>query len=319
MIAGLRADLHINDCQFEAVTAKACVRPPIEGGHYFSITNTVFHDITVSGGGGFSPNGIVWSDTTGNQIHGSIVGCYFVNIPAGLLVNMGGGGEQSVVAVGNEIEDVAAGANNEGIWVHNQVDEVHVAGDHSSVSEAGIDTTAIHDDTAAEISAITEKTAPVAADLLVIEDSAASNAKKRLQVGNLPGARMAIPGFVRSNLAASLTDDQLERYDGTASGHQESIVVPYAGSAVAISVASNEARSAGTATFEVFINDVASGLTAVLDATDTQYAFGTQAVGTDALAAGDRVDVHVTTDGTWAPTTADVEATIFVAVTDILP
>jgi len=49
------------------------------------------------------------------------------------------------------------------------------------------DAAAIHDDTAAEISAITEKTTPVAADLLLIEDSAASNAKKRVQVGNLPG------------------------------------------------------------------------------------------------------------------------------------
>ena len=45
---------------------------------------------------------------------------------------------------------------------------------------------AIHDNVAAEISAVTEKTTPVAADLLLIEDSAASNAKKRLQIGNLP-------------------------------------------------------------------------------------------------------------------------------------
>lgn len=52
-------------------------------------------------------------------------------------------------------------------------------------SGAGTDTTAIHDDTSGEISAITEKTTPVAADLLLIEDSAASNAKKKLQAGNL--------------------------------------------------------------------------------------------------------------------------------------
>lgn len=47
------------------------------------------------------------------------------------------------------------------------------------------DTNAIHKNVAAEISTITEKTAPVAADLLIIEDSAASNAKKRVQVTNL--------------------------------------------------------------------------------------------------------------------------------------
>jgi hypothetical protein len=50
----------------------------------------------------------------------------------------------------------------------------------------GGDATAIHDNVSAEISAVTEKTAPVAADLLLIEDSEASNAKKRLQIGNLP-------------------------------------------------------------------------------------------------------------------------------------
>jgi hypothetical protein len=41
---------------------------------------------------------------------------------------------------------------------------------------------------AAEISAVTEKATPVSADLLLIEDSADSNNKKRVQVGNLPGA-----------------------------------------------------------------------------------------------------------------------------------
>jgi len=51
----------------------------------------------------------------------------------------------------------------------------------------GADGTAIHDNVGAEISVITEKTTPVSADLLIIEDSAASNAKKRVQIGNLPG------------------------------------------------------------------------------------------------------------------------------------
>lgn len=54
------------------------------------------------------------------------------------------------------------------------------------------DPDAIHDNVAAEISAITEKTLPVAADLLLIEDSAASNAKKRLQIGNLPARQLFV-------------------------------------------------------------------------------------------------------------------------------
>jgi hypothetical protein len=61
---------------------------------------------------------------------------------------------------------------------------------------------AIHDNVDAEISAITEKTTPVSADLLLIEDSAASNAKKRLQIGNLPADSDAIHDNVASEISA---------------------------------------------------------------------------------------------------------------------
>jgi len=53
---------------------------------------------------------------------------------------------------------------------------------------------AIHDNVAGEIAAITEKTALVAADKMLIEDSEAADAKKMIQVGNLP------PGDEVSNL-----------------------------------------------------------------------------------------------------------------------
>jgi hypothetical protein len=52
----------------------------------------------------------------------------------------------------------------------------------------GLDTTAIHKATAAEISAMTEKTTPVSADLVVIEDSADGDNKKKVQLGNLPSS-----------------------------------------------------------------------------------------------------------------------------------
>lgn len=51
----------------------------------------------------------------------------------------------------------------------------------------GSDDDAIHDNVASEISAISEKGTPVSADLLLIEDSADSNNKKKIQIGNLPG------------------------------------------------------------------------------------------------------------------------------------
>lgn len=64
---------------------------------------------------------------------------------------------------------------------------VEIAGGGGSSS----DTDAIHDDTANEVSAITEKVAPAGADLLLIEDSAAGYVKKRVQITNLPGGSEA--------------------------------------------------------------------------------------------------------------------------------
>lgn len=60
------------------------------------------------------------------------------------------------------------------------------AGDVTQVEGgAGGDIDAIHDNVSGEINAITEKTTLVAADLFLIEDSEASNAKKKAQYGNL--------------------------------------------------------------------------------------------------------------------------------------
>ena len=64
------------------------------------------------------------------------------------------------------------------------------------------DSAAIHDNVSAEISTITEKTAPVSGDLLVIEDSAASNAKKRLQIGNLPGFQTLVDIHMTSGVTS---------------------------------------------------------------------------------------------------------------------
>jgi len=54
------------------------------------------------------------------------------------------------------------------------------------LSQDGTDTNAIHVDVAGEIAGITAKATPVNADLLVIEDSAAANVKKRITAGSLP-------------------------------------------------------------------------------------------------------------------------------------
>jgi hypothetical protein len=121
-----------------------------------------------------------------------------------------------------------------------------------------------------------------------------------------------ISGFGEDNLAASLTNSQLYRVvQGVQS--QIPVVASHAGAVIGLSVASSEARTAGTATFEVYLDGVATGLQAVLDATDTQYAYAVQGGTADPYDAGAQLDVRVTTDGSWTPTTADVEAAIIVA------
>jgi len=49
----------------------------------------------------------------------------------------------------------------------------------------GADSTAIHNNVASEISAITAKATPIGADFLLIEDSAATNAKKSITIGSI--------------------------------------------------------------------------------------------------------------------------------------
>ena len=69
----------------------------------------------------------------------------------------------------------------------------------------GADGTAIHDNVAAEISVVTEKGSPVSADLLLIEDSADSNNKKRIQIGNMPGFGGTDADAIHDNVAAEIS------------------------------------------------------------------------------------------------------------------
>lgn len=87
-------------------------------------------------------------------------------------------------------------------------------GDDSRLSNSRTDDAAIHDNVSSEISALTEKTTPVSGDHILIEDSAASNAKKRIKVGNLPANMKALVVVKQANetLVSSTTlqnDDEL--------------------------------------------------------------------------------------------------------------
>lgn len=60
--------------------------------------------------------------------------------------------------------------------------------DGTWTAPTAVDSDAIHDNVASEISAITEKASPVSADLVLLEDSEDSNNKKKAQLSNLPSA-----------------------------------------------------------------------------------------------------------------------------------
>lgn len=114
--------------------------------------------------------------------------------------------------------------------------------------------------------------------------------------------RAIISGFAESS-DNIVTNTQLTRFSASgsaASGQVLPVVVDRAGSVVGISVASTATRTAGTMTFAVYKNGVSVGLTVVLDGTNTQYFYTTQASETDTFAAGDRLDVRAT-DSSWTP------------------
>lgn len=86
-----------------------------------------------------------------------------------------------------------------------------------------------------------------------------------------------------------------------------------AGSVTGIVVRSSQARAGGSLTCEATVAGAGTGLTAVLDGSNTTFKATTQAAAVDAFVAGDLIGVRFTATTDWAPGTADV--TVMVEVT----
>lgn len=80
-----------------------------------------------------------------------------------------------------------------------------------TTAESGL-THAIRDDEAGEIHAVAEKVAPADADEILIEDSAASYAKKRVQLANLPGVGLSDRYPVFQDVKGSATTASFSAY-----------------------------------------------------------------------------------------------------------
>ena len=126
--------------------------------------------------------------------------------------------------------------------------------------------------------------------------------------------------FEQTDVAASQTNATLTigEVRDTAAGADDQnacdgYVMPWDFEIIGISARASAARSAGTLTLVPTIDGTAvSGLSAVLDGTNTQQHRATAKRETHRGVAGGRIGCQITTDGAWAPVTADIGVVVWV-------
>lgn len=93
------------------------------------------------------------------------------------------------------------------------------------------------------------------------------------------------------------------------------VVMPRAGSVIAMSVAGSAARTGGWASFSLFRNGtMLSGCSVYLDSTTPQYSYLTLAKGAKTFAAGDKLSVRVNSDASLSPTTIDACVVVWLSI-----
>lgn len=156
----------------------------------------------------------------------------------------------------------------------------------------GTDGNAIHDNVSAEISAITEKVSPVSADLIIIEDSAASNAKKRVQIGNLPA------GSEQNDLATDgvvgIADDQVPVGSGAGTAAYKTLP----NGAVSYATATNSFSQAAAADLADFDTEVSNNTDVAANTAARHAESHTVASHSDTTATG--AELETLTDGSNA-------------------
>jgi len=145
---------------------------------------------------------------------------------------------------------------------------------------------------------------------------------------DLRGDMCALGPYVATNIATSETASMGIGYIATWVPFDDAAVyndsptgvgrmpAPFAGSVIALSVRSSEARTAGTVEFEGMINGTPTGLGCTLSGTvgETTYKRSRQAPGIDTFVADDTLGIQYTT-ASWTPTTAQFTAFLYVLYT----
>jgi hypothetical protein len=116
-----------------------------------------------------------------------------------------------------------------------------------------------------------------------------------------------------SQTAVAMNTVEAEGVVQTNTGYE----IPWAYQIVGISALSGAARTAGTLTVDATIGGTVTGVQAILDGTNTTDHSSTQRRDTDNGAAQTVLGCKVTTDGSWAPVTADINVVVWILV-DIL-
>lgn len=121
------------------------------------------------------------------------------------------------------------------------------------------------------------------------------------------GYRQTFEGWFQNGTPAASGPTQLALF-GSGTAFPNVVIFPRAGSVTGVWVKTDDPRTAGSLTVEVYKNGVATGLTAVLDGTNTTFKATTQAKDLDTFVAGDELGIRVTTDAGWTPVTANIRA-----------
>jgi hypothetical protein len=141
---------------------------------------------------------------------------------------------------------------------------------------------------------------------------------ERLSTDRTQGVKPTAQGvldlqFGYQNLAASLAASQAYRTipGVTTTSVQQGVQMLYRGSVVAIALRANAAKTAGSAVFAVYLAAQPSG--AQLSWTTGQsLMYTTFTPGTYPFTGGEELDVRVTTDVSFLPTTVDLEVIVYV-------
>ena len=121
-----------------------------------------------------------------------------------------------------------------------------------------------------------------------------------LAVG-IGGHKVLVGPFIKTNLLTSASAVALAFAEVTGMTQMTS---PYAGSVIGVSACGNANITASTARFAATVNG-ATVFSAVNAVTTVKIVYGTQAKDVDAVAAGDRIGLKVTTTATYAPETIE--------------